>query len=473
MKCGKTGNSAPTAYLRGNRYWARWLDEAGHKVRMPLRGTDGRTLRSTAKRAVVLMALSEQYQQWMDNGATKQARQEVPWTLDKLLTTFMQINSAEWDEKTRKAYWAHVADMKTFFSSDRLITSITSLEAVSFQQWLRESKRITTGTTPKNGLSTISVNHRVSFARQVFQWAIDHDICPRNVFCRVKALRNQPVRNLQPFTTEEVRRLLHAAFRTVPWFYPCLAFMAVTGARRHSVLMLDVRDFDARCGIVTVRNEIAKQRRGHRYALPEPICSLLANVVRNREAAEPLFLSKNGRRLAEKVFDVKPYRKQSYVSPWRRVLDAAGIPARGVHSLRASVVTNLVEADCSLDLATEVTGQSADVARRHYLRTQVESQRRTMSVLARAIGLDDKRPAATGDTRSPSEFMPLQKKEALALLPLLDLLVKAGHNLGTILGTIQDCEGVSCSKSETRKKMVEVRGFEPLAYTLRTYRSPS
>lgn len=63
------------------------------------------------------------------------------------------------------------------------------------------------------------------------------------------------------------------------------------------------------------------------------------------------------------------------------------MPASSDIRPKFAVVTNLVQADCTLDPAVEVAGQSREVAERHDLRTGLESQRRTMTLLADKLGM--------------------------------------------------------------------------------------
>lgn len=342
-------------------------------------------------------------------------------------------------------------------------------------------EKVQGGHRVQKGLAAKTVNSRIEFARQVFRWAVHLELCAKNPFLPLKPVKGAGVRDTRPFTPEEIRCLLHVAKKDYPWFYPVLAFISVTGARRESVRLLEVRDFDQASGVVTLRDEIAKRNRGQQFALPAGVREIIRRQTEGRLPSEPLFRSAQGRRLSDNAFDVPPYLKQRFRSVWRRVLDAAGVEPRGIHNLRASVVTNLVEADCTLELAVEITGHSTEIARRHYLKTRLASQRQTMSLLEKTLGLgvdigtevsvvpDEEvkdRRSSGGDDEADHQpakdivVLRLTEDQARSLLCGIERLLALG-NSGTNSGTDGKGESVSPVKSGRKKSMAERGGFEP------------
>lgn len=72
-------------------------------------------------------------------------------------------------------------------------------------------------------------------------------------------------------------------------------------------------------------------------------------------------------------------------SPWRRVLELADVPVRGIHQLRGGVDSNLV--DKLLYDAVTVTQHTADVAKESYFKVRQRSQRELIAMLEHEYGI--------------------------------------------------------------------------------------
>lgn len=258
---------------------------------------------------------------------------------------------------------------------------VTATSADSFKGWLSEQ-----GKKDGRGLSSRSVNNVLYFARNMFQFAENRDWVAKNVFNQVRLRKAVPVRHPDPFTPDEIRTLLMTAKdnSSMQWFYPVVLFLALTGCRRGAVPRMRVSDFDSSKCILRLRADAAKQGRAYEYAVPEVLARTLERITAGRSALEPLFIDNDGRGINSKAFD-PPSQGCEGVPPcrtWYKLLLLGNVRPRGAHNLRRAVISNLAEANVTMDKIIAVTGQTIEVARQLYLRLDKQTQRSTMEFLA-------------------------------------------------------------------------------------------
>lgn len=288
----------------------------------------------------------------------------------------------------------------------------------------------------------------------------------RNPFKLVKPPRFKPVRESDPFTPAEVQTILATAKEKFPWFYPCILTAALTGARRNVLIQLKVQDIDHVNRKLVVPPEIAKHDKRHNYALPDCLYEVLVETSRGREADSPLFRNKFGRIIAQNAFDLY-VDKNGSMHAWRRLLKAARVKPRGIHNMRSAVDTNLVAAGVSLDLAVTVTGHTREVAQKHYLRINDTTQRQTISQLAKIYG------SAILENNALKLQFSLSPEQA----EVLTKWILEQQENGVLEGNSGANSGANFPdarkpiRDKDAGKVVEVRGFEPLAFALRTRRS--
>ena len=293
-----------------------------------------------------------------------------------LVDSYCAYKRHDWDRATVKQYENWLRDQSAFFRDDTDIRAVRTAAVEAFKLWLVATRV----------LAPRTVRERLAFGRRLFQWAVDMEWLERNPFRLVRPPKPRPVREADPFSPDEVRRILHAARERMSWFFPCILTAALTGTRRNVLRMLDVGDFDARERLLRVRPEIAKGDKRHEYAVPDELQTVLLESTAGRGSGDPLFPTRSGRRMSNKTFDLFVDRA-GHTHAWRRLLAHAGVRARGIHNLRSAVDTNLVLSGMSLDLATLVTGHSRQIAQRHYLRSSRESQRDAISKLVSVYGV--------------------------------------------------------------------------------------
>lgn len=151
-----------------------------------------------------------------------------------------------------------------------------------------------------------------------------------------KARRKQ----MDPFTPAELARIVAESLRR-PTSRP-LAVLAATGLRLGECVALDVGDFDAAAGTLTVSRTDGrgkgdgppKSPHSHRtIRVPAPALPALRAAAARRTAG-PLFLSGADRRQSREL-----YRRV-----WKSLLKRLGLHYRNPHQLRHSVATALIAA---------------------------------------------------------------------------------------------------------------------------------
>lgn len=370
-------------------WYAWWSDGTGRKVMRRILDAGGRPLDPATPRADVLPLAALLYAR--EYGGTKEpsgdstprskpsASAPLPepppdnmHTHADLVAAYCAARNLDWDPKTEFQYGYWFRLQAEFFGAQTVIRTIKTGRVEEFKLWLIRKRK----------LASRTVREILGFGRRVFQWAVDTEWLDRNPFALVKPPKPCPVRDADPFTPGEVRHILFAAREKMPWFYPCVLTAALTGTRRNVLIMLDVRDFDPGEHVLRVRPEIAKQDKRYEYALPDELYEVLVKHAAGRTSEVPLFATPCGRRMSSKTFDLWQNKTDRSSHAWRRLLEMAGVRARGIHNMRSAADTNLVIAGVPLDLATLVTGHSKEIAKRHYLRSNRESQRQTIGKLA-------------------------------------------------------------------------------------------
>jgi integrase len=271
--------------------------------------------------------------------------------------------------------------IEQYFGTSTPMDDVSVEAAEDFKLWLSSH-----GKEDGTGLATRSVNNVIDFARSIFRYAQRMGWLSGNVFEFVKPRRAMPVYAPDPFTPEEVEAILSTARSEsdLSWFYPVVLCAALTGCRRGALPQMLVSDYDPERKQLALRGEIAKQGRPFCYAVPDVLANELSVLVKGREPDDSLFIDRQGKPLNIKAFDT-PDRNAKKIPPcrtWYRLLQRASLRPRGIHNLRRAAVSNLAEADVTMDKIVAVTGQSVDVARNLYLRIDRETQRNTMEKLA-------------------------------------------------------------------------------------------
>jgi integrase len=274
-------------------------------------------------------------------------------------------------------------------------------------------------------------------ARRVFKYGKKLEWVSRNPFDDMKIPKKKVLKHADPFTPEEVQRILATAREHHIGFYPIVLTAAVTGERRNAIRLLNVGDLDFQIRGLRFRAETTKQRVEIQRPLPSPVFDFLASIAKGRGPEEPLFATPEGARWPEEDLNVFQNRENGDLRLFGIILAEAGVRPRGMHNFRSAVDTNLVAAGLSLDMAVALTGHTSQMAREAYLRPNMEAKQKSIDLLAKMYGIGDpiNTEEETDGREGTSGFEVELSKEDVALLESIE--TTASPDSGTGSGTNQ------------------------------------
>src|SRR5262249_33488425 len=136
---------------------------------------------------------------------------------------------------------------------------------------------------------------------------------------------------IETYTPEELASII----RIAPGFAAggVIATLAGTGVRLGEVLALDVEDWNATAGTLSITKTYSRRfglgpPKSHHskrtVTVPDVLISILRAAAAGREPGEPLFPSHDGSRRSERRLR----------EAWGRLTDAAGVTYKKLHALR-------------------------------------------------------------------------------------------------------------------------------------------
>jgi integrase len=358
-------------------------------------------------------------------GGNQDGVEELLHTLGELTAHFVRAHVQEWSKRTIRSYRVKLSELENFFGVDCPLNEIKPEHAEDF--------KIASSRPGHSAPNTI--RGTVMMARRVFKYGKKLEWISRNPFDDMKIPKKKVLKHADPFTPEEVQRILATAREHHTDFYPLLLTVAYTGERRNAVRLSNVSDLDLERRLLRFRAETVKQRVEILRPLPSPVFDFLAGIAKGRGPEEPLFATPEGARWPEEDLNVFRNRENGDLRLFGMILVEAGVRPRGMHNFRSAVDTNLVAAGLSLDMAVALTGHTSQMAREAYLRPNMEVKRQSMDVLARIYGIGEpnKGEGASSGENGDSKFEVALSKEDVALLEHLES--PPGADSGTESGT--------------------------------------
>jgi integrase len=198
--------------------------------------------------------------------------------------------------------------------------------------------------------------------RQALSYAVQVELLPSNPALRVKLPRGADA-EVTPFQMHELTAILDAAKGGD--FYALVVLGVDSGARIGELLALEWPDFDAAAGELSITKSLdrlaagthpPKTRAGRRRVLlaPETVAALGAHRARLAAGgyAGPLLFPGRTRR--------GPMVYTNFLArDWYPLLERAGVPRRGVHSLRHTCATLLLQAGVNVKVVSERLGHAS------------------------------------------------------------------------------------------------------------------
>jgi integrase len=418
---------------KGKAYWVWWSDGQGVKVQKRITDPQGNPIGPESSSQEANRQAARMYSEWCshpqgdDQGTdgNKSGAEEYQHTLGELTAHFVRAHVQEWSKRTIASYRVKLSELEGFFDIGCLLDEIKPEHAEEFKIACSRS-----GDSAPN-----TVRGKVMMARRVFKYGKKLEWISRNPFDDMKIPKKKVLKQADPFTPEEVQRILATAREHHTGFYPILLTAAVTGERRNAIRLLNVGDLDFQIRGLRFRAETTKQRVEILRPLPSPVFDFLADIAKGRGPEEPLFATPTGTRWPEEDLNVFQNRENGDLRLFGKILVAAGVRPRGMHNFRSAVDTNLVAAGLSLDMAVALTGHTSQMAREAYLRPNMDVKRQSMDVLARIYGIGEphKGEGASSGEIGESKFEVAMSKEDVALIEHLESpsCVDSGTGSGT------------------------------------------
>ena len=158
-------------------------------------------------------------------------------------------------EKFANLYLLGKEDLKTYFEIQSRVKKICtffknrdirSIKVSELRAWIAQFN-----------ISSKTIKSYITDCRGVFDIAIQEEILDKNPFVHIKLKKNinEEKEDIQPFTAEEVERILKAAPMPLKNY---LAIGFYTGMRSGEILGLQVSDIDFTSNIISVRRSISK-----------------------------------------------------------------------------------------------------------------------------------------------------------------------------------------------------------------------
>lgn len=224
----------------------------------------------------------------------------------------------------------------------------------------------------ERGLSPKSIRHVHSLLHAALGWAVEQNLCFRNVADVAK--RDLPKAQRSParaFTEEEARRLLDAAVGT-PWHaFFTLAFC--TGARRAELAALRWINVDLERGTVTISESVVRTRAGLEFKGTKtgcvrtvPLSGIAIAALRSQRA------SQNAKRLRKgEHYEVRglvfadqlgrPWNPGSISNAFDRMAREAKLSTTRLQDVRHSAATWLLQGGIDVRTVSAVLGHSTPV----------------------------------------------------------------------------------------------------------------
>lgn len=252
--------------------------------------------------------------------AKVKAKQEAEETINKYAEKYLFLKE---DKKTYWDIYSKVSDIVKHFNG-RKVTTIKRGEVREYAAMKLQKL------TPK------TVRNYLGVLRGIFNLAIEYDIMQENPADKI-SLPQQEKTEVQPFTPEEMQRLIDAAG---DWFKNFLAVSFYTGMRTGEAIGLMWSDIDFERKEITIRRSI---RRG-KITTPKtakgvrtiPMFDVLVPYLKEqRVASKSLFVFVNQE--GDHLKGADSMRKK-----WKRICSKAGVEYRKLYATRHTFITSML-----------------------------------------------------------------------------------------------------------------------------------
>jgi len=199
------------------------------------------------------------------------------------------------------------------------------------------------------GKARATVNRELAALRRAYTLAVKQKLIAPGKVPTIALLREDNIR--QGFVTFEE---FSALFTHLSAPIDDVAHLAYrSGWRRGELLTLTWGDVDQVNGVVRLRPELSKNRKGRTLPITPAIRQILARRHQVRLVTTP-----DGPRVCDLLFHREGQPVRDFKSAWRKAAKAIGRSGLLFHDLRRSAVRNFEQAGVSRSVAMELTGHA-------------------------------------------------------------------------------------------------------------------
>lgn len=216
-----------------------------------------------------------------------------------------------------------------------------------------------------SGLQPGTVLLALRHLHTMFNAAVREGLVSRNPVALARKPRAEPA-EIDPFTVDELDRIYHAALRHErTWI---VALLATTGMRDGEAIALDVEDYDARAGTLSITKTYLNRKHG---IGERPKTRNSVRTIQLPPEALAVVKLAAGKRKTGLLFPSKsiagPKSHGIVRSAWLTMLARLKIRARTLHEIRHSVISHLVAAGHPIADVARYCGNSPGVILKVYL----------------------------------------------------------------------------------------------------------
>ncbi|MFB2878695.1 tyrosine-type recombinase/integrase [Floridanema aerugineum] len=223
--------------------------------------------------------------------------------------------------------------------------------ATAFYHWLKCSN-----------LKPDTIRRRIEALKACWDWGINRYVVKNNPWAEIGSLIKAPqLDRPQPFTVDEVRKILSGFEEFYPELFPFVKFLLGTGCRLGEARAIEWKDVSADCSKVEIKAQLSrsgkrkptKTGKNRVLILPPSLQQMLSSM------------KGKGRKLVF-AFQGEPISDYGFYSRWRRVLKKIGVEYRKPYNTRHTFVSHCIDDNCNPVEIAQQTGHSVRVLFDHY-----------------------------------------------------------------------------------------------------------
>lgn len=343
--------------VTSDRGWLRlrWKHQ-GKRYTMALGMPDSSVNRQIAQAkagAIYGDLMSGNFDPTLEKYKPQSAEDAIALSVCDLFQRWMDFKASSLEVRSLEKFTGFQNHLAEYFKK-RSPEVVSEEEAIRFRDWLLKRN------------SPLSTRERVGWMRSCWQWAFKRKLVAENPWTDVKV--KVPPKQKQPFTRDEIRRIL-AAFESpeLQHYRDFAEFLLAVGCRPGEAIGLRWRHLSPDCSSIWIgeswgrekRQKPTKTGKARGFELSQRMQNMLeCRRPQNFSLDDLVFTSVEGKPIDDKNFS-KRY--------WKKALSIAGVPYRRPYNSRHSFVSVAVDQGVHPGDVSEVTGHSLETLYRDYL----------------------------------------------------------------------------------------------------------